>query len=49
MGRGTSARAHPAVTAPAVQRVQAAAFTVPTDFPESDGTLEWTSTTSAWI
>src|SRR5512138_867994 len=28
-----------------VERVAAAAFTVPTDAPESDGTLEWTETT----
>src|SRR4051794_4524281 len=30
---------------PAVERVTAAAFTVPTDAPESDGTLAWNSTT----
>ena len=30
---------------PAVERVEAAAFTVPTDTPESDGTLAWDSTT----
>jgi L-alanine-DL-glutamate epimerase-like enolase superfamily enzyme len=30
---------------PAVQRVEAAAYRVPTDQPESDGTLAWDSTT----
>ena len=29
----------------AVERLDVSAFTVPTDFPESDGTLEWDSTT----
>ncbi len=29
----------------AVERVDVAAYTVPTDLPESDGTLEWRSTT----
>jgi L-alanine-DL-glutamate epimerase-like enolase superfamily enzyme len=29
----------------AVEKVEARAFTVPTDRPESDGTLEWSSTT----
>jgi L-alanine-DL-glutamate epimerase-like enolase superfamily enzyme len=28
-----------------VERLEAAAYTVPTDAPESDGTLEWDSTT----
>ncbi len=31
--------------APVVERVEAAAFTVPLDAPESDGTLRWDSTT----
>ncbi|HEY4349341.1 MAG TPA: enolase C-terminal domain-like protein [Gaiellaceae bacterium] len=30
---------------PAVERVTAIAYTIPTDRPESDGTLEWDSTT----
>jgi L-alanine-DL-glutamate epimerase-like enolase superfamily enzyme len=30
---------------PAVERVWAQAYTVPTDFPEADGTASWTSTT----
>ncbi|MGY1708744.1 enolase C-terminal domain-like protein [Geodermatophilus sp. SYSU D00758] len=30
---------------PAVERIEAAAYTVPTDARESDGTLEWDSTT----
>src|SRR5438067_7327805 len=30
---------------PAVSRVDAAAFVIPTDGPESDGTIEWSSTT----
>ena len=29
----------------AIERVEASAYTVPTDAPESDGTLEWDSTT----
>ena len=29
----------------AIERIEASAFTVPTDGPESDGTLEWDSTT----
>ena len=29
----------------AVSRVEVQSFTIPTDFPESDGTLEWDSTT----
>jgi len=32
-------------TEPAVERLDVAAYTVPTDRPESDGTLEWDSTT----
>lgn len=28
-----------------IERIEVQAFTVPTDFPESDGTLEWNSTT----
>jgi len=28
-----------------IERVEVAAYTVPTDAPESDGTLEWDSTT----
>ncbi len=35
---------HGQVHAP-IERVHVAAYTVPTDFPESDGTLEWDSTT----
>jgi L-alanine-DL-glutamate epimerase-like enolase superfamily enzyme len=30
---------------PRIERIEAAAYTVPTDFPESDGTLEWDRTT----
>jgi L-alanine-DL-glutamate epimerase-like enolase superfamily enzyme len=30
---------------PAIDRVDVAAYTVPTDFPESDGTLQWHRTT----
>ena len=30
---------------PAVERVWAQAYTIPTDFPEADGTASWTSTT----
>ena len=30
---------------PAIQRVWAQAYTIPTDFPEADGTASWTSTT----
>jgi hypothetical protein len=28
-----------------IEQVDVSAFTVPTDFPESDGTLEWDATT----
>jgi L-alanine-DL-glutamate epimerase-like enolase superfamily enzyme len=34
-----------AVGSTAIERLQAAAHTIPTDRPESDGTLEWDSTT----
>lgn len=30
---------------PAVDRIEVAAYTIPTDFPEADGTLSWDSTT----
>src|SRR5213082_3902125 len=33
------------VTRTEIEQLQAAAYTVPTDAPESDGTLEWDSTT----
>ena len=33
-------------TPPPVERIEAAAYTIPTDAPESDGTLEWDSTTN---
>src|SRR5581483_12264595 len=33
------------LVSPAVSRVDAAAFVIPTDGPESDGTIEWASTT----
>ena len=33
------------LVSPAVSRVDAAAFVIPTDGPESDGTIEWSSTT----
>src|SRR5690242_12659998 len=38
-----STASKPALTR--IDRVEANAFTVPTDFPESDGTLEWNKTT----
>ena len=28
-----------------IKRIDVSAYTIPTDFPESDGTLEWDSTT----
>src|ERR1044072_7357181 len=28
-----------------IERLDVSAYTIPTDFPESDGTLEWNSTT----
>jgi L-alanine-DL-glutamate epimerase-like enolase superfamily enzyme len=43
-----SAVIHPAPTSfntPAIDKVEVSAFIVPTDFPESDGTLTWQSTT----
>lgn len=30
---------------PAIDRIEVGAFTIPTDFPEADGTLSWNSTT----
>lgn len=30
---------------PVIERVEVGAYTVPTDYPEADGTIEWTSTT----
>ncbi|HET8551908.1 MAG TPA: enolase C-terminal domain-like protein [Gammaproteobacteria bacterium] len=38
-------REHLAADAPAVRSVKVSAFKIPTDAPESDGTLEWDSTT----
>jgi L-alanine-DL-glutamate epimerase-like enolase superfamily enzyme len=38
-------RASAEIRSHAIQRVEVAAFTVPTDRPESDGTLEWDTTT----
>jgi L-alanine-DL-glutamate epimerase-like enolase superfamily enzyme len=32
-------------TALPIESIQVSAYTIPTDFPESDGTLEWSSTT----
>lgn len=32
-------------TNPTIERVEATAYTVPTDFPEADGTLSWSKTT----
>lgn len=34
---------------PAVDRVDVAAYTVPTDAPEADGTLTWSSTTMVYV
>lgn len=36
---------HSGSTGPAIEGVEAAAYTIPTDAPESDGTLEWNATT----
>src|SRR5690606_38784273 len=33
------------VTVPAIERVDVSAYRIPTDAPESDGTLRWDSTT----
>lgn len=30
---------------PVIERVEVDAYTVPTDYPEADGTIEWSSTT----
>ena len=30
---------------PTIDRIDVSAYTIPTDFPESDGTFEWDSTT----
>lgn len=34
---------------PAIARVSARAYTIPTDSPEADGTASWTSTTLVWV
>jgi L-alanine-DL-glutamate epimerase-like enolase superfamily enzyme len=34
---------------PVIERVRVDTFTIPTDFPESDGTLEWNSTTMVLV
>lgn len=33
----------------AIDKIEVSAYTVPTDFPESDGTLEWNSTTLVFV
>lgn len=33
------------MSGPRIDRIEVSAYTVPTDYPESDGTLEWDSTT----
>lgn len=38
-----------ATTEPAIASIEAAAYTVPTDSPESDGTLKWDSTTMVCV
>jgi L-alanine-DL-glutamate epimerase-like enolase superfamily enzyme len=35
--------------APRVERIEVSAYTVPTDSPESDGTLQWDSTTMVLV
>jgi hypothetical protein len=30
---------------PKIERIEVSAYTIPTDLPESDGTLEWNDTT----
>ena len=42
---GTDGSARLSVSEPRVDSVDVAAYTVPTDAPEGDGTLAWTSTT----
>jgi L-alanine-DL-glutamate epimerase-like enolase superfamily enzyme len=42
---GVTATTATAGAGPSIERLTAAAYTVPTDRPESDGTLEWDSTT----
>jgi L-alanine-DL-glutamate epimerase-like enolase superfamily enzyme len=44
-GIGTDGSARLSVSEPRVDSVDVAAYTVPTDAPEGDGTLAWTSTT----
>lgn len=36
-------------SSPVIDRVRVSAFTVPTDLPESDGTIEWNSTTMVLV
>jgi L-alanine-DL-glutamate epimerase-like enolase superfamily enzyme len=45
MTTGIEPRSRVAARGPRIDRVAATAYVVPTDAPESDGTLEWTSTT----
>jgi L-alanine-DL-glutamate epimerase-like enolase superfamily enzyme len=45
MGAATTNPSDLATTGPAVEHVDARAYTVPTDRPESDGTLSWDATT----
>ena len=34
---------------PEIKRIQVSVYKIPTDFPESDGTLEWTDTTTVVV
>jgi L-alanine-DL-glutamate epimerase-like enolase superfamily enzyme len=42
---GTSKETIVTLSGSAIDRIEVSTFTIPTDFPESDGTLEWNSTT----
>lgn len=39
------AKAKPASSAAVIERIDVSAHTIPTDFPESDGTIKWDKTT----
>src|SRR5690242_19163583 len=40
---------HPKSVRSRIEKIRVSAYTIPTDFPESDGTLEWDKTTVAMV
>ncbi len=49
MSQAMSDQMAPGTTGPPIDRVEVAAFTVPTDYPEADGTYSWDSTTMVLV